>query len=61
MKKICHQNLKNRNKTFFLQKTKFNLYNPGGGAKFDYLIVNEWICNYICKKSQTVFDFYSSQ
>lgn len=44
---------------FFSSKTKFNLYYPEGGAKFDYLMANESINNYICKKSQTVFDFYS--
>lgn len=45
---------------FFSSKTKFNFYYPEGGAKFDYLMANEVICNYICKKSQTIFDFYSS-
>ena len=45
---------------FFSSKTKSNLYNPGGGAKFDYLMANVSINNNICKKSQTFFDFFSS-
>ena len=50
---------KNRKQRFFPLKTAFNLYNPGGEAKFDYLMANELIKNYINKKSQTVFYFYS--
>lgn len=48
---------KNRKQSFFPLKTEFNLYNPGGEAKFDYLMANELIKNYINKKSQTVFLF----
>ena len=31
----------------------------GGGAKFDYLMVNEFINNYFCKNYQTVFKLLS--
>ena len=51
---------KNRKQRFFPLKTEFNLYTPGGEAKFDYLMANELIKKYINKKSQTVFYFYSS-
>jgi len=32
----------------------------GIGAKFDYLMANKFIYNYICKKYQTVFYFLYS-
>jgi putative transposase len=52
--------LVNQEQNIFSSKTQFNLYNSRGGAKFDYLMANEVIKNYICKNSQTIFDFYSS-
>ena len=44
----------------FSSKIHFNLDIFSGGAKFDYLMANEFINNYICKNSQTVSDFLSS-
>jgi len=44
----------------FSSKIHFNLDKFGGGAKFDYLMANEFINNYICKNYQTVFNFLSS-
>lgn len=50
----------NSEQNIFSSKMHFNLYNSVGGAKFDYLVANEMIKNYICKNSQTIFNFYSS-
>lgn len=44
----------------FSSKIHFNLDQFQGGAKFDYLMANEFLNQYICKKSQTVFNFLSS-
>lgn len=52
--------LVNQKQNIFSSKTQFNLYNSIGGAKFVYLMANDVIKNYICKNSQTFFEFYSS-
>jgi transposase InsO family protein len=44
----------------FSSKIHFNLDKFVGGAKFDYLMANEFIYNYICKNYQNVFNFLSS-
>ncbi len=52
-------NLQNH-ETILSSKIHFNLDNFGGGAKFAYLMASNQIKNYICKNSQTVFNFYSN-
>ncbi len=44
----------------FSSKIHFNLDQFEGGAKFDYLMANEFIKNYICNNSQTNSSFLSS-
>lgn len=48
------------NPSNFSSKMHFNLDQFGGGAKFDYLMANEFLNEYICKNSQTVFKFLSN-
>lgn len=52
--------IKNLFNPVFSSKIHYNLDKYGGGANFDYLMANETINNYICKNSQTTFNFYSS-
>ena len=49
-----------RNTSNFSSKIHFNLDQFEGGAKFAYLMASENIKNYICKNSQTVFQFCSN-
>ena len=50
----------NNTSSKFSSKIHFNLDQFEGGAKFDYLMANEFIKNYICKKSQTDFKILSN-
>ena len=55
-----HANSQINNVLNFSSKIHFNLDQLAGGAKFAYLMANDFIKNYICKNSQTDFNILSS-